>query len=146
MKGQGQLQPLIPKRYFQEQGCDRGKRTYHISILVFVLNFPKATYIGLLQSNQVCEEVGQQTSKTRMGLERHLLGCASFMASIGSAFVCRLRLCFSSADSVRCTLLPEPLERWVFSDLSDLPLELKPRLRIGDAGWGEAIFMTKPLI
>lgn len=145
MKSQGQLQPSIPKQYFQKQSCDRGKRTYHISILVFVLKFPKATYIRLLQSNQVCG-VRQQVSKTRVGLEWHLLGCASFMASIGSAFVCRLRLCFSSADSVRCTLLPEPLERWVFSDLSDLPLELKPRLRLGDAGWGEAIFMTKTII
>lgn len=73
-------------------------------------------------------------------------GCASFIASIGSALVCKLRLCFSSEVSVREILWPEPLERWVFSDLSDLPLELKPRLRlegVGDVGWGETIFMTK---
>jgi hypothetical protein len=42
---------------------------------------------------------------------------------------------------VRSSLWPEPLDRWV---LSDFPLELKARLRLGDAGWGEeAIFMTK---
>jgi hypothetical protein len=44
---------------------------------------------------------------------------------------------------VRSSLWPEPLDRWV---LSDLALELKARLRLGDAGWGEeAIFMTKAM-
>lgn len=67
-----------------------------------------------------------------------VLGCNSFMATSGSALVCRLRRAFSSEDSERRDLWPEVLVRW---DLSDLML--KPRLRRGEeAGWGSAILFN----
>ena len=80
-----------------------------------------------------------ETQNRSMGVKfGNILGCASLIATIGSALVCKVRLCFSSADSVRrILLLPELL------DLSDLPPKLKPRLCLGGAGcWGDAIFNT----
>jgi hypothetical protein len=85
------------------------QRTDHIAPLVFILCRSQRRQVGLFQGH------GRYPGSARLdhGQEtlQHVPGWASFMASVGSALVCKTRLAFSSWVSDRPRLWPDPLER-----------------------------------
>jgi hypothetical protein len=91
--------------------CDpsQDQRTDHIAPLVFILCLSQRPQVGLFQGH------GRYPGSARLdhGQEtlQHVPGWASFMASVGSALVCKTRLAFSSWLSDRARLWPDPLER-----------------------------------
>lgn len=92
---------------------------------------------------------GRPKSRSAIGREirgecsGYVLGCASLIATMGSALECSWRRCFSSEDSDIWGLLLELLDR---CDRSDFAPKLKPRdcLPGGTAGWEVAILFITP--
>lgn len=96
-----------------------------MSILILVLHGSQGRQIRFFEcDSHYSQSVGEAGMDGKNKADE--LGWASLIATKGSALVCKFRFVFSSWNSRRVSLLPEPLER---CDRSER--KLIPRLRRG---------------